>query len=159
MEKNTLMTVSDIELAQIENQIKERAATLATKDGKAESEQWVLKMFDYLQNSGYKLPDCDKRKMAVVYSDQLKDAITVYGYDSIAYCVREWIKGDTYRRFPNAGIILSKVHELCGNPLAEVARRNHEAEVRQMIECEKEKLLKNVTDEQMERLERKYKHE
>lgn len=151
-----LAALSDLELAKLENSIKERANSLATLKGKKESEQWVIRLFDYLQNSGYRLPDADKKRMAAAYADQLKDAIIVYGYEQVSYCVREWVKSDTYKTFPNAGMILEKVHELCGNPIAEVARRKHEALVKQMEERNRKELLSKYSDEELEQLRKKY---
>lgn len=156
-----LTLVSDLELGKIELAIKQRTQKLATKEGKAESQLWAVRMIDYIMASGYKLPPVDKEVMAKAYADQLADAIAVYGYDDIAKVVKEWIKNDDreYKRFPTAGDILAEVKNTLGNPLAEVARRNHEAEVMRIVEHERSELMKNVTDEQMERLERKYKHE
>ena len=153
------MKVSDLQLGIMENNIKQRAQMLETEAGKAECAQWVLNMFEYLRLSGYKLPNDKVKAMAKVYASQLKDAIVIYGYDDVSRCVKEWIKEDTYMRFPNSGQILQKVHELCGNPLAEIARRNEAARVEMMVQKEREELMKDVTEEQLKEMERRYKHE
>ena len=156
MMKNEMATTSDVELAKMETEIKQRASSIETNNGKKESQQWVLVMFDYLKNSGYKVQDNDMKRMAEAYAGQLKDAIVVYGYNAISVCVREWIKEDKYGRFPNAGQILEKVHELCGNPIAEIAKRNHEAKVKMIVQKEQDELRSKYSKEQIEELERRY---
>lgn len=154
-----LATLSDIELARLEKDIKDRAQLLETREGKIEACQWVLRLFKYLRDSGYKMPDNDVESMSKTYARQLKDAIAVYGYNQISLCVDEWIKEDTYKRWPNSGQILQKVKEMCGNPIAEVARRNYEAEVNRIVDEERKRNMEGITPERMAALERKYKHE
>lgn len=156
-----LALVSDLELAKIEVAIKERTQRLTTKEGKAEAQMWAIKMIDYIMVSGYKIPQVDKTMMAKAYADQLSDAIAIYGYDDIARVVKEWIRNDDryYKQFPTAGTILAEVKAKLGNPLAEVARRNHEAEVARIVERERQELRDKYSEEEFERLERKYKHE
>lgn len=156
-----LALVSDLELAEMENAIKERGRALATKEGKTESQLWTIKLIDYLMVSGYKLPSVDKALMAKAYADQLADAIIVYGYDNIARVVKEWIKKDDreFKQFPTSGTILAQVKESLGNPVAEIARRNYEAQIAQMERYERNELMKGVSEVHLKELERRYKHE
>lgn len=153
-----LALVSDLELARMENAIKERSKKLATKEGKTESQLWAIKLIDYIMISGYKLPAVDKELMAKAYADQLSDAIIVYGYDNIAKVVKEWVKKDDreFKQFPTSGTLLAEVKEELGNPIAEIARRNHEAEVERMVAREREELMKGATKERLEELNRRY---
>lgn len=153
-----LALVSDLELGEMEIAIKQRAKKISTKEGKTESQLWAIKMIDYIMISGYKLPSVDKELMAKAYADQLADAIIIYGYDAIARVVKEWVKKDDreFKQFPTSGTILAEVKETLGNPIAEIARRNHEAKVEQMVERERKELMKGVTEEHLEELKRRY---
>lgn len=153
-----LSVISDKQLALMKNEINERGKMMLTQEGKKESRIWALKLIDYLLSSGYKLPDASKDRMAVVYADQLSEAIVIHGYDQIQKVVREWIKNDTrqYKAFPTAGDILDAIKNMLGNPAAEIARREHEEEVRKMVERERAELMKDVSEEHIEELKRRY---
>ena len=155
------MTVSDIQLAVMKNKIEERSRKMMTAEGKKEAQLWTLQLITRIASCGYRLPDIDKKMMALSYEEVLSDAIVTYGCNDIWDAVKEWIKNDTrqYKAFPTAGDILDAVKSMLGNPAAEIARREHEHEVEKIVEKEHDELMKNVTPEQMERLERKYKHE
>lgn len=156
-----LMTVSDMQLAVMQNRIEERGKKMMTEAGRKEAQLWTLQLITRIASCGYKLPDIDKKMMALSYEEVLKEAIVTYGCNDIWLAVREWIKNDTrqYKAFPTAGDILDAVKSMLGNPAAEIARREHEHEVERIVAREHEELMKDVTPEQMEKLERKYKHE
>lgn len=156
-----LALVSDVDLAKMERDISERGHRLITQEGKKEATEYALKLLTYLAESGYTLPAIDKEEMAKVWAGQLEEAIIIYGYDDIARVVKVWVKEDDrdYKQFPTAGTILAKVKDLLGNPVAEIARRNHEAEVKRMVEYERAELMKDVTEEHLAELQRRYEHE
>lgn len=156
-----LSVVSSTELARMESAITERAKELSTKEGMTEAQLWAVKLLEYLAVSGYKLPSVDKALMAKTWADQLSEAIIVYGYDDIARVVKLWVKEDCrdYKQFPTTGTILARVKELLGNPIVEIARRNHEAQVEQMVQHEHDELMNGVSEEHLKELERRYKHE
>lgn len=153
-----LTLVSSTDLAKMEMAISERGKALATKEGKTQAQLWAVNMIEYLACSGYKLPSVDKELMAKTYAEQMADAIIIYGYDDIARVVKEWVKKDDreYKQFPTSGTLLAEVKKLLGNPLAEIARRNQEARVAQIVEHEKQELMKGVTEERLEELKRRY---
>lgn len=157
----SLALVSDIELAKMEHDISERGHRFITPEGKKEASAYALRLLTYLADSGYKLPSVDKEEMAEVWAGQLEEAIIIYGYDDIARVVKVWVKEDDreYKQFPTTGTILTKIKELLGNPVAEIARRNHEAEVKQIVEHERNELMKGVTKEHLEELQRRYNNE
>lgn len=157
----SLASVSDIDLAKMERDISERGHRLITAEGKKEATEYALRLLTYIAESGYTLPPIDKEEMAKVWAGQLEEAIIIYGYDDIARVVKVWAKEDDrpYKQFPTTGTIIAKIKDLLGNPVAEIARRNHEAFVAQMVEHEHNELMKNVTPERMAELERRYKHE
>lgn len=157
----SLASVSDVELAKMEVAMNERGRRIITKAGKKEAEEFALKMIRYISGCGYKLPSINVEDMARVWANQLDEAIIIYGYDDISRVVKVWAKEDDreFKQFPTTGTIIAKIKDLLGNPVAEIARRNHEALVAQMAEAEHAELMKNVTPERMAELERKYKHE
>lgn len=154
-----LSTLTDIELAKMEVAINERGRELATLEGKKNAQLWAVNLLEYLALSGYKLPAVDKTMMAKIWADQLTEAIIIYGKDDIARVVKEWVKKDDreFKQFPTSGTILAEVKELLGNPVAEIARRNHEAYVKQVVDHEREELMKDATPEHLQELERRYK--
>ena len=159
--ETSLALVSNEELAKMEVAMNERGRRIITKKGKAETYEFALRMIKYIRDCGYSLPAIDKEEMAQVWAGQLEEAIIIYGYDDIARVVKVWAKEDDrpYKQFPTTGTIIAKIKDLLGNPVAEIAKRNHEAFVAQMVEHEHNELMKNVTPERMAELERKYKHE
>lgn len=154
-----LSVVDDVQLARMENDIKQREIEIKTDVGKRKYQRWLVKMLAYFVESGYRLPDADVEHMAVVRMDQLSDAIVLYGESALEQVARQWVMDDTraYKQFPTSGDILAKAKEMLGNPIAEVARRNHEAYVQRMVEQERKELLGSYTKEQLIELERKYK--
>jgi hypothetical protein len=156
-----LTLISDQDLAKMEVAMSERGHRIITKDGKAEAYEFALRMIHYIMDCGYRLPSIDPEGMAAVWAGQLEEAIIIYGYDDIARVVKVWAKEDDreYKQFPTTGTIIAKVKELLGNPVAEIARRNHEAMVEQMAERERKELLKGVTEEHLNELQRRYQNE
>lgn len=153
-----LSVVSSKELAQMEVAMNERGRRMATEEGKRDAQLWAINLLEYLALSGYKLPSVDKELMAKTWADQLSEAIIIYGEDDIARVVKAWVKEDSrdYKQFPTTGTLLAKVKELLGNPVAEIARRNYEAQVEQIVEHEREELVKGVSKEHIEELKRRY---
>ena len=157
----SLASVSDVDLAKMEVAMNERGRRIITKTGKKEAEEFALRMIRYIADCGYKLPAMNVEEMARVWAGQLGEAIIIYGYDDIARVVKVWAKEDSreFKQFPTTGTIIAKIKDLLGNPVAEIARRNHETFIAQMKAREHEELMKNITPEKMAELERKYKHE
>lgn len=153
-----LTLVSSKELAKMEVAMNERGRRIITTDGKTEAREFALRMIEYISKCGYKLPSIDVEGMAKVWERQLEESIIIYGYEDIARVVEVWAKEDDreYKQFPTTGTIIAKVKELLGNPVAEIARRNHEAMVEQMVKQEREELMKGATEEHLKELEARY---
>lgn len=156
-----LTLVSSKELAKMEVAMNERGRKIITQEGKTEAREFAVRMIEYISKCGYKLPSIDIEGMAKVWERQLEEAIVIYGYEDIARVVEVWAKEDDreYKQFPTTGTIIAKVKELLGNPVAEIARRNHEAIVEQMAERERKELLKGVSEEHLKELQRRYQNE
>lgn len=159
--ETSLALVSNEELAKMEVAMNERGRRIITKKGKAETYEFALRMIKYIRDCGYSLPAIDKEEMAQVWAGQLEEAIIIYGYDDIARVVKVWAKEDDrpYKQFPTTGTIIAKIKDLLGNPVAEIARRNHEAMVEQMVAAEKQELMKGVSEEHLKELQRRYQNE
>ena len=159
--ETSLALVSNEELAKMEVAMNERGRRIITKKGKAETYEFALRMIKYIRDCGYSLPAVDKEEMAKVWAGQLEEAIIIYGYDDIARVVKVWAKEDDrpYKQFPTTGTIIAKIKELLGNPVAEIARRNHEAMVEQIVAAEKQELMKDVSEEHLKELQRRYQNE
>lgn len=156
-----LTLINDQDLAKMEVVMNERGREVITQEGKKKEYEFALRMIHYIMDCGYKLPSIDPNGMAAVWAGQLEEAIIIYGYDDIARVVKVWAKEDDreYKQFPTTGTIIAKVKELLGNPVAEIARRNHEAMVEQMVAAEKQELMKGVSEEHLKELQRRYKNE
>ena len=154
-----LSLMSSSELAKLEVAMNERGRKMVTREGKTEAQEFALRMLRYIVECGYKLPSIDVDSMAKTWAGQLEECIIVYGYEDIARVVKLWATEDDreFKQFPTTGTIIAKVKELLGNPVAEIARRNHEAQVAQMVQHEHDELMKGVSDERLKELERRYK--
>lgn len=154
-----LTLISSQDLAKMEVAMNERGREVLTQEGKNKEYEFALRMIHYIMDCGYKLPSIDPEGMAAVWAGQLEEAIIIYGYDDIARVVKVWAKEDDreFKQFPTTGTIIAKVKELLGNPVAEIARRNHEAFVKQMVKEEHEELMKGATEEHLKELEKRYK--
>lgn len=153
-----LTLISGQDLAKMEVAMNERGREVITQEGKKKEYEFALRMIHYIMDCGYRLPSIDPEGMAAVWAGQLEEAIIIYGYDDIARVVKVWAKEDDreFKQFPTTGTIIAKVKELLGNPVAEIARRNHEAMVEQMVAQEHEELMKGVTEEHLKELEERY---
>ena len=153
-----LTLINDQDLAKMEVAMNERGREVITQEGKKKEYEFALRMIHYIMDCGYKLPSIDPNGMAAVWAGQLEEAIIIYGYDDIARVVKVWAKEDDreFKQFPTTGTIIAKVKELLGNPVAEIARRNHEAMVEQMVAQEREELMKGATEEHLKELEERY---
>lgn len=156
-----LTLISSQDLAKMEVAMNERGREAITQEGKKKEYEFALRMIHYIMDCGYKLPSIDPEGMAAVWAGQLEEAIIIYGYDDIARVVKVWAKEDDreFKQFPTTGTIIAKVKELLGNPVAEIARRNHEAMVEQMVAAEKQELMKDVSEEHLKELQRRYQNE
>lgn len=155
---NELINMSDDELNTLKNEISVRRERFMTKEGCDDAKKVMLGMFDYLQASGYKLPDTDYNQMAGIYADQLKEHIIIFGYDAIKKAVREYVRSDDdkYHQMPTAGQIIAVVERENGDPRHEIAVREYEREVEQMVAKERKELMDGVTPERLKELEAKY---
>lgn len=156
-----LTLISGQELAKMEVAMNERGREVLTQEGKNKEYEFALRMIHYIMDCGYRLPSIDPEGMAAVWAGQLEECIIIYGYDDIARVVKVWAKEDDreYKQFPTTGTIIAKVKDLLGNPVAEIARRNHEAMIEQMAKQEREELMKGVTEEHLNELQRRYQNE
>lgn len=156
-----LTLISSQELAKMEVAMNERGREVITQEGKKKEYEFALRMIHYIMDCGYRLPSIDPEGMAAVWAGQLEECIIIYGYDDIARVVKVWAKEDDreFKQFPTTGTIIAKVKELLGNPVAEIARRNHEAMVEQMVAAEKQELMKDVSEEHLKELQRRYQSE
>lgn len=156
-----LTLISGQDLAKMEVAMNERGREALTQEGKNKEYEFALRMIHYIMDCGYKLPSIDPEGMAAVWAGQLEEAIIIYGYDDIARVVKVWAKEDDreFKQFPTTGTIIAKIKELLGNPVAEIARRNHEAMVEQMVAAEKQELMKDVSEEHLKELQRRYQNE
>lgn len=155
---NELSTKSTNEIKSLRNEIRARRDALETADGFNNAKKVMLGMFDYLQASGYRLPDTDFNQMAGIYADQLREYIALYGYDAIKIAVREFVRNDasTYHQMPTAGQIIEVVKRENGNPEHEYAVRKHDEAVSAMVAREHDELMAGVTPEKLKELEAKY---
>jgi len=156
-----LTLISSQELAKMEVAMNERGREVITQEGKKKEYEFALRMIHYIMDCGYRIPSIDPEGMAAVWAGQLEECIIIYGYDDIARVVKVWAKEDDreFKQFPTTGTIIAKVKELLGNPVAEIARRNHEAMVEQMVTAEKQELMKDVSEEHLKELQRRYQNE
>lgn len=156
-----LTLISSQDLAKMEVAMNERGREVITQEGKKKEYEFALRMIHYIMDCGYRLPSIDPEGMAAVWAGQLEECIIIYGYDDIARVVKVWAKEDDreYKQFPTTGTIIAKVKELLGNPVAEIARRNHEAMIEQMVAAEKQELMKDVSEEHLKELQRRYQNE
>ena len=128
---------------------------------RSDAKKVMIAMFDYLANSGYKLPDTDYDEMAGVYADQLREHIAVYGYDIIKKAVREFVRNDRreYHPIPTAGQIIGAIEEIAPNSLKEIRRKELEDFIERItIEVHKELEDKwnKLSPEEKKRLEERY---
>ena len=153
-----LTLISSQELAKMEVAMNERGREVITQEGKKKEYEFALRMIHYIMDCGYRIPSIDPEGMAAVWAGQLEECIIIYGYDDIARVVKVWAKEDDreFKQFPTTGTIIAKVKELLGNPVAEIARRNHEAQVEQMVARERKELMKGATEEHLKELEARY---
>ena len=156
-----LTLISSQDLAKMEVAMNERGREVITQEGKKKEYEFALRMIHYIMDCGYRLPSIDPEGMAAVWAGQLEECIIIYGYDDIARVVKVWAKEDDreFKQFPTTGTIIAKVKELLGNPVAEIARRNHEAMVEQIVAAEKQELMKDVSEEHLKELQRRYQSE
>ena len=155
---NELANMSDDQIKSLKNEISARKAQLKTKEGFDDAKRVMLGMFDYLQASGYKLPDTDYDQMAGIYADQLRDYIATFGYDVIKRAVRQFVQEDDskYHQMPTSGQIIAVIKRVNGNPLSEIAKRQLEAEIARMVDREHRELMSKVTENELKELEAKY---
>lgn len=118
------LEVDDKKMELLRQEITERENALKTADGQKEAAGFMLAMFDYFANSGYKMPDVEFKKMASVYVDQLKEHIVGYGYTTIKFAAREFVRRDTgsYHLMPTAGQLIEVIEDVGGNVKAALAR-------------------------------------
>lgn len=153
--------MNGLTVAEIQGGIQSRRQALQTEQGFAEAKKVMIAMFDYLANSGYKMPDTDYDEMAGVYADQLREHIAVYGYDIIKKAVREFVRNDRreYHPIPTTGQIIGAIEEIAPNPLREIRRKELEDFIEKItVEAHKEFKNKwdNLSQEEKEKLEEKY---
>lgn len=137
------------EIAKVESlkaELAKRETAMETSEGKKEAAQFMLAVFDYLNCSGYKMPDVDFKKMAYTYAGQLKEYIVTYGYDIVKQAVKEFVCHDTspYHTMPTAGQLIKEIEAIGGNPRAEIARIELEEFIRQDTERVHRELLKGA---------------
>lgn len=158
---NSLAELSTNELNRIKQDIAERKESILTKEGFDGAKKVMLAMFDYLANSGYKIPDTDYDEMAGVYADQLREHIVLYGYDVIKNAVREFVRSDRrdYHPIPTAGQLIETIESIADNPKHEIRRREHEQFIENMkreTQKELQDAWNSLSEDERKELEEKY---
>lgn len=153
--------MNGLTVAEIQGGIQSRRQALQTEQGFAEAKKVMIAMFDYLANSGYKMPDAEYEEMAGVYADQLREQIAIYGYEIIKKAVREFVRNDRreYHPIPTTGQIIGAIEEIAPNPLKEIRRKELEDFIERItIEVHKELEDKwnKLSPEEKKRLEERY---
>lgn len=118
------LEVNNDKMELLRREIAGREHSLRTEEGQKEAAGVMLAMFDYFANSGYKMPDVEFKKMASIYADQLREHIIEYGYTTIKFAAREFVRRDTdpYHLMPTAGQLIEVIEDVGGNVKAALAR-------------------------------------
>ena len=126
-----LSTLTDDKLHELVKACDERRERLATNDGQAQTLMEMLRLFEYLEASGYHMPLKENRQLvARVWAEQLAECIITYGFPVIRDAVKRFIETDTreFRQAPNAADIKAIAKNMGFNPKRELAIRRLEAE-------------------------------
>lgn len=156
------LALTNSELMQMVKSIEERKRKLATRSGQIAAAQEMLKILEYLEASGYKVPLPDNRAaVAKVWTDQLSECIELYGFSVIRRAAKEFVMSDKreYRQLPNAQNIAEVVKRLGYNPKRELAKRQQEADEQCRIAEANERAAewaRKQSPERLEELRRRY---
>ena len=153
--------MNGLTVAEIQGEIQSRRQALQTKQGFADAKKVMRAMFDYLANSGYKMPDTEYDEMAGAYADQLREHIAIYGYNTIKKAVREFVRNDRreYHPIPTTGQIIGAIEEIAPSPLKEIRRKELDDFIEKItVEAHKEALdeWNKLSKDEREKLEVKY---
>ena len=130
---NELVTMSNTELEQALNDLKERELALQTESGRKYMISKMRECIGLLETWGYKF-DGNELALARLWADGLKEEFVRLGADGIQKAVTKWAEADTseYRSFPKIPWIIESCKQISGDPRVEKGRRMQEQAERQM---------------------------
>ena len=130
---NELVTMSNAELEQALNDLKERELALQTESGRNYIIGKMRECIGLLETWGYKF-DGNELALARLWADGLKEEFVRLGADGIRKAVTKWAEADTseYRSFPKIPWIIESCKQISGDPRVEKGRRMQEQAERQM---------------------------
>lgn len=136
---NALTVISDAELDQAIEVLKERELAIQTDNGKKYVVSKMRELIMYLEKLGYK-PDADERALSTLWARSLSEEFIRLGEDGLREAVTEWVEGDAnnYRVFPKIPWIKDACARVGGDPRVEKGRRM-QAEVERKMEGEHRK--------------------
>lgn len=145
---NELVTMSDTELKNAVDAVKERELALKTDAGRKFVVSKMRGLIMYLENLGYK-SDADGNALAELWANSLSEEFAILGYDGMKKAVMYWAEHDDseYRFFPKIPWIKDACSKVGGDPRAEMGRR---------IQAEQERKIQE--DHEREMAEFKAKH-
>lgn len=156
----TSLTLSDGKLRELAAECDKRRERLATRDGQEGAAQEMLRLFEYLEASGYKMPLRENRlTVARVWSEQLAECIVTYGFKVIRQAVKEFVENDEreFRQAPNAIDIKAICRSQGFNPKRALAlRKLEEDEKRRKDEANRiaNEWIKRQSPERLEEIKR-----
>lgn len=135
-----------------------RGTIIATPEGRAKAEQYMIGQFEYLRMCGYRIPNTNYKLMAKVWVDQLKDYIVTYGFAVITESIQTYVMNDTnqYRQMPNPAQIIEVAKSIGVNPVAEQKKRELNAIAEKMRKEMDERAAAELDDEKRKRFAEKF---
>lgn len=130
---NDLVTMTDTELDNAINAIKERELAMQTEAGKNYVVGKMRECIGLLETWGYKF-DGNEVGLAKLWADGLSEEFVRLGADGIRKAVIKWAETDDseYRSFPKIAWIVEACKSIGGDPRAEKGRRVQAEAERQM---------------------------
>lgn len=141
---NDLTVMSDAELDIQVSHLRERERMFETETGKKKVAGEMLKLLGMIEKCGYQIKDAEKKAVAKIWANKLKDQIVRLGYKGVQEAAVLWVQddGNEYRVFPKVAWIYDKCSEIEGDPRVEKGRRDQkrrEAKLEEESKAEFEK--------------------